>query len=321
MSALREQTVGNRPEADVQAARFPSLKTIHAVDGQGLAWQCAEASVPPAAVLPPCTRGKATMKAAILIICLAASISVAAADREYRYQYLGCYKDADQRDLGEKQWQDGRMTQRRCINFCGENGFSYAGAQYGGQCFCGNSYGRYGKLAENNCNVPCNGDSGRHCGGTWANSMFKISDTSMPGGPPARTTSSATYLGCYKDADQRDLNERHWEDGRMTQDRCISSCRESGFAYAAVQYGGHCFCGNAYGKYGKIAESNCNMSCSGDSSHHCGGTWANSIFEISNGPKLSDRRYMPTEGAASGSAGAITTDAIVEVEDSNGPIK
>jgi hypothetical protein len=194
--------------------------------------------------------------------------------------YLGCYKDTDLRDLNGKHWDDGQMTQDRCIESCRESGFAYAGIQYGAQCYCGNSYGRYGQIAENNCNMSCSGDTGRNCGGTWANSVFKIANRSMPSDAPPHRTSSATYLGCYKDTDLRDLNEKHWEDGQMTQDRCIDSCREDGFAYAGVQYGANCFCGNSFGRYGKIAQNNCKTPCSGDSGQNCGGTWANSIFRL-----------------------------------------
>jgi hypothetical protein len=213
-----------------------------------------------------------------------APLAGAAADREYRVpsessRYLGCYKDTDLRDLNEKHWEDGQMTQDRCIESCRENGFAYAGIQYGSQCYCGNSYGRFGQIAENNCNTSCGGDSGRNCGGTWANSVFKTSNRPMPSAP-SHATSSATYLGCYKDTDLRDLNEKHWEDRQMTQDRCINSCGEDGLAYAGVQYGGHCFCGNSFGRYGKIAENNCKTPCSGDSGQNCGGTWANSVFRV-----------------------------------------
>ena len=45
--------------------------------------------------------------------------------------------------------------------------------QYSDQCFCGNTYGRYGKSDENDCNAHCAGDSTKTCGGTWRNSVYR----------------------------------------------------------------------------------------------------------------------------------------------------
>lgn len=41
-----------------------------------------------------------------------------------------------------------------------------------GQCYCGNSYGSYGKSI---CNTKCRGNSTQICGGDWANSVYDVS--------------------------------------------------------------------------------------------------------------------------------------------------
>jgi hypothetical protein len=81
-------------------------------------------------------------------------------------------------------------------------------------------------------------------------------------------------IGCYKD-DQtalaifgislpgRDINGFAVEGDNMTNELCISICKEKGFSYAGTQYSSQCFCGNEYGIYGKA--QNCNMQCSGNS--------------------------------------------------------
>ncbi len=205
-------------------------------------------------------------------------------------QYLGCFKDADNRDLKDKFWDDSRMTPERCLQSCTDSGYAYAGVQYGNQCFCGNSYGRYGKLSESSCNMTCSGDSGLVCGGTWANTLYKTASrrdvppmvAPPPPPPPVRSsaTPAATYLGCFRDTDQRDLNATQWDDGQMTPQRCIRTCADSGFEYAGLQYGSQCFCGNSHGRFGRIDSSSCSMPCSGNSGLMCGGTWANSVFRV-----------------------------------------
>lgn len=72
---------------------------------------------------------------------------------------------------------------------------------------------------------------------------------------------------------------------RMTVETCVKRCARGNFAYAALQYGRWCFCGNAPGK--KIDPASCAMPCAGDLTQTCGGAWANSIYSVRNftGPR------------------------------------
>ena len=47
---------------------------------------------------------------------------------------------------------------------CREKGNAYAATQFGKQCFCGNSYGKYGPAK--NCDANCSGNQAEICGGT-----------------------------------------------------------------------------------------------------------------------------------------------------------
>ena len=40
------------------------------------------------------------------------------------------------------------------------------------ECYCGNTYGGYGKADEADCNTECNGNSTQMCGGDWRNSVY-----------------------------------------------------------------------------------------------------------------------------------------------------
>jgi len=90
------------------------------------------------------------------------------------------------------------------------------------------------------------------------------------------------HLGCFKDQGDpggrkgRDLDGHVFSSGALTVQMCRSTCAEKGFAYAGVQYGSYCFCGNSYGNNG--AATNCNMACSGDHGQTCGGRWANDVY-------------------------------------------
>jgi hypothetical protein len=86
--------------------------------------------------------------------------------------YLGCFQDQPKRDLDGHNFYDRNMTTQLCISTCRDKGFSHAGTQYSSYCFCGNKFGASGK--SDNCNAKCTGNRDETCGGTWANSVYKV---------------------------------------------------------------------------------------------------------------------------------------------------
>lgn len=100
----------------------------------------------------------------------------------------------------------------------------------------------------------------------------------VPAPPPAAAPPlrAATYVGCFKDTSVFDLNGHLERSAQNTPQRCVAVCQARGFAYAAVQYGESCLCGNSYGRYG--ASNACNYACTGDRGQACGGYNANSVF-------------------------------------------
>jgi hypothetical protein len=88
---------------------------------------------------------------------------------------------------------------------------------------------------------------------------------------------AGTYLGCFNDPQSPfDLDGYLERSAQNTPQSCIQTCYNQGFAFAGVQYGQSCLCGNSYGKTG--AADRCNMPCTGDSSQVCGGYNANSVY-------------------------------------------
>ena len=100
-----------------------------------------------------------------------------------------CYRDNSNRDLPELRIKMEAARNRLVINNstdppikesglencqrrCAENGYIYVGLQFGSECWCSNSYNKYGKIpAETECNMPCNRDNKHMCGGPWANNV------------------------------------------------------------------------------------------------------------------------------------------------------
>ena len=99
------------------------------------------------------------------------------------------------------------------------------------------------------------------------------------------TTTNPVYLGCFRDqgtvgsTNGRDLSGFLLADRTsMTQALCNSTCRSRGYDFAGTQAGYQCFCGNRYGSFGTA--TNCTTPCAGDDTKRCGGSWANSVFDL-----------------------------------------
>jgi hypothetical protein len=91
------------------------------------------------------------------------------------WSYYGCYADTRARVLtGIELANIGNheVTNTKCVAYCGAAGFSMAGTEYGGQCFCGNELEGSSKLAESSCDMPCEGDGTQTCGGSLALSVY-----------------------------------------------------------------------------------------------------------------------------------------------------
>jgi hypothetical protein len=85
------------------------------------------------------------------------------------------------------------------------------------------------------------------------------------------------FLGCFKDSNNPfDLDGFLERSSRNTPESCVAKCRAKGFAFAGVQYGESCLCGNSFGKQG--TSTACNIKCTGDSSKVCGGLYCNSVY-------------------------------------------
>lgn len=100
----------------------------------------------------------------------------------------------------------------------------------------------------------------------------------QPSPPQTAPSGQPDYRGCFRDAQARDLSGFHLEDPQMTTNMCLSTCKARGFSIAATQFGTHCFCGDSFGRYS--AATTCDVPCGGDASETCGGSWANSVYQV-----------------------------------------
>jgi len=87
---------------------------------------------------------------------------------------MGCFIDATDRDLPDLGKGIGGLSLEVCAAQCRELKAQYFAVQNGTGCFCGRSYGRYGKVNDSECKEPCQGNSKQMCGGPWRNSVYQL---------------------------------------------------------------------------------------------------------------------------------------------------
>jgi hypothetical protein len=94
----------------------------------------------------------------------------------------GCYTDSiNPRSLSGITFANigTKITSSGCVAYCEKRGFSIAGTEYAGQCFCGQTLQKSTQTDESICDMPCEGDQSQTCGGAAALSIFKKGSTSL----------------------------------------------------------------------------------------------------------------------------------------------
>jgi len=83
-----------------------------------------------------------------------------------------CVVDSSSRLLGHLT-NIGRVTPSLCVATCASQGYSFAGVQYSGECWCGATAPPPSSLApDSECNMNCNGDGNKVCGGSWRMNVY-----------------------------------------------------------------------------------------------------------------------------------------------------
>jgi len=124
-------------------------------------------------------------------------------------------------------------------------------------------------------------------------SIYNTGNLTVYQAPTSQSTGlpgSWTYQGCYTDAN---TNERAliWQSILTTNNSattCLNLCAEYGYMAAGTEYGDECYCGDdshliASGST-KAADTDCQVICSGDPSHYCGGGSRLSYYKWTGNP-------------------------------------
>jgi len=222
------------------------------------------------------------------------------------------------------------VTPQWCINTCSARGYKWAATQNGDICNCGNTWqpagGHFTVANQNQCSTMCSGDSTQVCGqignynmmiydltkgtniGAGGVSSAIASTASGVSSKPAtaaatassKTTaaapaassgaSSADYMGCWTSPSADALRNYTFTNGAMTQAMCTSACASLDYAFAGLQNGNACMCGDENFSTYQQLDSACNKACPGSTSTTCGSAFNMAVYSVSNlhGSETSD---------------------------------
>ena len=228
------------------------------------------------------------------------------------FVYSGCYTDGvEGTSAGALIYRSSQnqynMTVEKCVAECKGNGFRYAGLKYWGVCYCGSTVSG-AQLTEDQCDLPCSGNSTQTCGGDselsiWQDPTFKT--TTILGGA-LKVIADYQPLGCYTDNSPkgRALTWGMSMDGStMTVTKCLNACSDQGFPLAGIEYGGECYCGNVLANdTAKADPADCSMPCNGDSTFKCGGPSRLSVFVSTDLQSLQPCGWKPGSSQSSSSS-------------------
>ncbi|KAM7202311.1 WSC domain containing protein [Naviculisporaceae sp. PSN 640] len=219
------------------------------------------------------------------------------------FVYSGCYaNNGNPNTLSFRSEMDrDTATVEKCVAWCKGNGYRYAGLEYYGVCYCGQTVDGP-QLADSECDFPCNGDKSETCGGN--NKMSIYQDPTFLPFDDSIDIDDYVSLGCWTDDSHYGKALAYPQDqlsfDTMTNEKCLKACRDGGFPYAGTEYSGECWCGVVIGNdtFSAPAEQ-CDMPCKGNPDEKCGGRGRLSIYAAKDLESLEPCGYVPPKPSSS----------------------
>ncbi|KAH8879494.1 carbohydrate-binding WSC, partial [Thozetella sp. PMI_491] len=197
--------------------------------------------------------------------------------------YLGCYTEPSfpSRALSFLMTSETGMTPTFCIDTCQKRGYTYAGAEWSKECWCGNELSNATLTDPSKCSHPCSGNTSIACGGSRSLQVYGPQDSLSSPMPTPIPSSSYGYLGCYAEPPfpSRALSLMTTFETSMTPDLCIKTCQKKDYQYAGAEWSKECWCGNDIYNATVADLGKCNYPCSGNSTITCGGSRMLQIYE------------------------------------------
>ncbi|KAM3512081.1 hypothetical protein MY11210_004278 [Beauveria gryllotalpidicola] len=210
-----------------------------------------------------------------------------------QYRYKGCFLENNPgRQLQTQLYGDDNNTNAMCIAACADKKYTYCGTQYHRECWAGN-YIPVKQVDDRNCNFDCSGDLNQICGGNGDGTASYISlfvdskskDTGPSIGPSVNPgVDGYNSIGCYTEATASRALPNGAATDKKTVKSCVDACKAGSYIYAGLEYGGECWCGNAFAAGAVVAPlSDCNMLCNDNGTEYCGAGSRLNVYQLGGG--------------------------------------
>ncbi|KAJ3118731.1 hypothetical protein HDU96_009320 [Phlyctochytrium bullatum] len=213
---------------------------------------------------------------------------------------------------------DANYTPATCQAAClaANLGYTFAGVEYGGECWCGKSIASRIPAPEADCSTACNADGSQICGNGNRMSLYGLNvvpgtssssaivaptptptptPTPSPSPSPTPSPSAWTYIGCTVSGGQFNGTEvpRFFEGGKLgsgfVPETCQAACLAANldYTFSGVEYGGECWCGKSIASRIPAPESDCSTRCDVDNTKICGNGNRMSLYGLTVAPTSS----------------------------------
>jgi hypothetical protein len=109
------------------------------------------------------------------------------------YVSLGCYTEATTGRALQYQQSVAIETVSNCLDICAGT-YLYAGLEYGGECWCGNTLGiGVQTAASSECSMVCNGNQTEYCGASLRLNMYQMNSLSSGASSPSSLAQAANH--------------------------------------------------------------------------------------------------------------------------------
>lgn len=212
---------------------------------------------------------------------VAGGITAIATDLPKPWAYVGCFVDGAFGRVLTTEIDSTNLTMEACVATCDSQNFTIAAGEFSTQCFCGNELiDGATAAAPSDCNMACGGNSTQACGAGNRLSVYSTTKniTILPVPVPQNSSipGSWSYQGCLAELEGGRVFP--WEIENANNNSapgCLSQCAAFGYTAGGMEFGLQCFCGDVSDvtKSGVALTpaSDCNLPCSGDPIHLCGG--------------------------------------------------
>nr|XP_006138625.1 WSC domain-containing protein 1 [Pelodiscus sinensis] len=159
---------------------------------------------------------------------------------ENKGTYVGCFSD-DSREKtlkGAVFYDLRKMTVSHCQEACAERAYTYAGLEYGAECYCGNTL-PVTIAKQEECNNECKGEKGSICGGVNRLSVYRVEELRAG----AKRRRNVIYRGCFRAPENLTVTfPASLIQSNLTVEKCSEFCSKKEFPLAVIG-GPECYCG------------------------------------------------------------------------------